>query len=214
MLGKIQFIQRVLQTFHNVTFGAKFYLVIRLLLLPHGFLKILYENLSPRQNIIDVGCGYGLVTLFLSYVWHTWNIKGVDINSTRIQDLQALKLPNSISFLERDLIKDGFSWLEWYDTAVLVDILHHLDEDTQVQLLLFLSQHCKEIIIKDIDTTPRYKYYWNFFHDRYVMGNEVLCFLWSDRIESELIKNWFLVKREKVASPFPYPHYMLIASKK
>lgn len=50
----------------------------------------------------------------------------------------SLELPDSISFLERDLIRDGFHDLDGYDTAVMVDILHHLDELTQVKLLSFL----------------------------------------------------------------------------
>ena len=93
----------------------------------------------------------------------------------------------------------------------MVDILHHLDEPTQVALIAFLAKHVKTLIIKDIDTTPRYKYLWNYFHDRYVMGNEILCFLGSARIRSELEKNGFTVESHKISSPFPYPHYMFVA---
>ena len=75
MLGKIQFIKNILKTFHHVSIGAKIYLFIRLLLLPHGFLRILHETLSSDKNVIDVGCGYGLVTLFLSYTGHKGKIK-------------------------------------------------------------------------------------------------------------------------------------------
>ncbi len=214
MIGKLTYIGKILSTFRHHSLSARAYLSVRLLLLPHGFLRVLANELKSNESILDVGCGYGLVTLFLSYIGHKGKIKWVDIDNTRITDLVSLELPDSISFLERDLIRDGFHDLDGYDTAVMVDILHHLDELTQVKLLSFLWNHCSKIILKDIDTTPRYKYYWNYFHDRYVMGNEILCFLWSDRIRTELEKNGFLVTEKKIWSIFPYPHYMFIATKK
>ncbi len=211
MLAKIPYIRKILSTFRHTSLHARGYLAIRLMLLPHDFLSFLESNLSKKENILDVGCGYGLVTLFLSYIWHEGKIMGVDIDAIRIRDLQALPLPSNISFLERDLIGEGFSGLEWYDTAIMVDILHHLDEPTQVALIAFLAKQVKTLIIKDIDTTPRYKYLWNYFHDRYVMRNDILCFLGSARIRTELEKNGFTVEPQKITSPFPYPHYMFVA---
>ena len=112
MLAKIPYIRKILSTFRHASLGARGYLAIRLMLLPHDFLTFLESTLSKKENILDVGCGYGLVTLFLSYIGHEGKIMGVDIDTTRIRDLQTLPLSSNISFLERDLIREGFSGLE------------------------------------------------------------------------------------------------------
>gem|GEM_PF-3268529 len=47
---------------------------------------------------------------------------------------------------------------------------------TQNAFLTYLSHHVPTLIIKDIDTKPTYKYYWNLFHDKILMQNKILCF--------------------------------------
>lgn len=75
MIGKLTYIGKILSTFRHHSLSARAYLSVRLLLLPHGFLRVLANELKSNESILDVGCGYGLVTLFLSYIGHKGKIK-------------------------------------------------------------------------------------------------------------------------------------------
>lgn len=165
---------------------------------------------------MDIGCWYWIFSLYLVFQGYRWKIFWLDIDWNRIDKLNKLienHALKNIIFIKKDIIKEWFDWLDWYETVYMFDILHHLDKITQEKLLNSLSENCKVIIIKDIDTKPRYKYLWNLFHDRYLMGNNILCFLGSGYIQTYLKGLWYNVEYRKINSIFPYPHYLLIATK-
>ena len=215
-LSKYRFLLFLLQLFHKESFGTKVYLYFRILIFPGAFLRILPSLLGIHDRILDLWCGYGIVSLYLEFCWLHNQIFGLDIDKKRIHDLQTIAkdaLFEHLHFQIRDFITEWFDGLHWYDTAILVDFLHHLDRETQNHFLTYLSQHVATLIIKDIDTKPRYKYYWNRFHDRILMQNKILCFQWSHTFQKLLTDLWYTVSYQKIPSIFPYPHYLLVAKK-
>lgn len=216
MMQKIKYTLFLLSLFRKEGIGTKVYLCVRMLIFPFAFLGKIQSFFEKSSGILDIGCGYGISSFYPVFLRMKTRVCWLDFDEKRIRKLthivESKDFPN-LSFFVRDLMKEGFQGLEWYDTALLVDVLHHIDQETQSELLKFLSGHTKNILIKDIDITPRYKYYWNFFHDRYLMNNKVLCFQGSAEIKRILENLWYSVRYEKIASIFPYPHFLLIASK-
>ena len=216
MNEKLNFFRYLISFYKEETIVVKIYLFLRIIIFPLDFIKEINFIFKNKKPILDIWCWYWISSLYLKYKWFNNKILWVDIDKKRInllnKNIDRLKFEN-IKFLERNLISEWFWWLEQYDIALLVDILHHLDLKTQNNLLEFLSKNVETIIIKDINNKPRYKYYWNLFHDKYLMRNKVLCFQWSKKIENYLINLWYKVEYKKVKSIFPYPHYLLIAKK-
>lgn len=214
MIEKIKYLFYLLKLFKDYSILTKIYLIIRISILPFSFFKLLLKTIWKNDNLLDIWCWFWITSLYIKFKWLSNKILWLDISWDRINKLnEIVKKDKSISFIKRDLITEWFSWLEWYKTAILVDLLHHIDEKTQSDLLLHLSKNVDTIIIKDIDIKPRYKYYWNYFHDRYLMNNKLLCFLWSKKVILLLQQYWYDVEYKKIFSIFPYPHYLLIAKK-
>lgn len=215
-INKYYFLLFLLKLFKKESLSTKAYLCFRLLIFPSAFLYKLPYLIPSHDRILDLWCGYGIISLYLQFFWLHNDIFGLDIDKKRIYNLQEICKQKGFSHLhfeERDFITQWFDGLQWFDTAILVDFLHHIDHDTQNKFLRYLSQHISTLIIKDIDREPQYKYYWNWFHDRILMQNKILCFQWSKKIQ-QLLKNlWYTVTYQKISSPFPYPHYLLIAKK-
>lgn len=214
MIEKIKYLFYLLKLFKDYSFLTKIYLMVRISILPFSFLKLLLKTIWNNDNLLDIWCWFWITSLYIKFKWLNNKILWLDISWDRINKLnEVVKNDQNISFIKRDLISEWFSWLEGYNTAILVDLLHHIDEKTQSDLLLHLSQNVSTIIVKDIDIFPKYKFYWNYFHDRYLMNNKLLCFLWSKKVILLLQQYWYDVEYKKIFSIFPYPHYLLIAKK-
>lgn len=216
MKRKIKFILHLWSLFQDFWFWAKFYLWIRVILIPDEFFNTLDESIGKYKSFLDIGCWYGLISIYLLRKGFSGKIYWLDIDEKRISYLNLLKKNKNrdqASFEVRDFIKQGFKGLEDYETAIVIDILHHLDKKTQDALLTHLSHSVQNLIIKCIDTKPRRKYYRNFFHDYVLMQNRILCFQWSWVIKSQCEQLWYATKLSYPYSLFPYPHYMLLCNK-
>ncbi len=216
IINKYKFLLFLLQLFTKENFKTKLYIILRILIFPWIFLKSINRYINKEDTILDLWCWYWIVSLYLQFSWLNNQILGLDIDEKRINNLQTVckqQWFTELHFKKRDFITEWFNWLEWYNTAILVDFLHHLDLKTQIDFLHHLWKSISTLIIKDIDIKPKYKYYWNRFHDRVLMQNKILCFQWSKKTQKLLTDIWYTVTYKKIPSIFPYPHYLLIAKK-
>ena len=192
-------------------FWPRVYVYLRSLVLPVS--KI--EALLPKKGLIlDVGCGYGFTSIFFALKNKNRQIFGSEIDPKRV--LLAKKFSSSIfnlSFETSDLInKNKLN----FDAILAIDLLHHINP-SQKNIFLrdsFLKLQSNGIlIIKDINTSPKYKYIWNYFHDLIMAKFSKLYFLSSGQIENLLIKNNFkIVKKGKYKNLF-YPHIFYVCQK-
>ena len=193
-------------------FWPRIYVYLRSLILPLS--KI--ETLLPQKgSILDVGCGYGFTSIFFAFKNKNRQIFGSEIDPKRI--LLAKKISSSISnisFKTSDLINK--SKLN-FDAILAIDLLHHVNSSQKNTFLKDASSKLKTkglLIIKDIDTSPRYKYLWNYLHDLIMTKFSKLYFLSSGEIENILIKNNFkIIKKGKYKNLF-YPHIFYVCQKK
>lgn len=216
MIWKYKFLLFLYRLFSPYGIKPLVYLTIRVFLIPTDFYYLLDSVVKKHTSILDIWCGYGIVSLYALYKWFTGAIYWLDIDVKRIwilQDIIAKNNYGNVIFEVRDFIKDWFYWLEWYQVWILVDILHHLDYETQLSLLDHVSKNIQFLLIKDIDILPKRKYYRNYFHDRIIMQNSILCFQWSKKIINLLKNKEYKVEKINVSSFFPYPHYLLSCKK-
>jgi 2-polyprenyl-3-methyl-5-hydroxy-6-metoxy-1,4-benzoquinol methylase len=144
----------------------RLYVFIRSLIIPVHQLEI---YVPQKGKILDVGCGYGLVSLYLALSAVGRNILATDINSKRISvaGLAAGKLSN-LQFKVADLVPQGK-----YDCILGVDLFHHLslvDKRTFASLCRKSLSKNGILILKEINPANRYKYFVNLVHDRITTG--------------------------------------------
>lgn len=192
-------------------FWPKIYAYLRSLILPIS--KI--ETLLPKKgSILDVGCGYGFTSIFFALKNKKRQIFGSEIDLKRV--LLAKKISKSISnlsFETSDLINKNKLK---FDAILAIDLLHHINFSQKNTFLKDASLKLKPkgfLIIKDINTTPLYKYFWNYIHDSIMTKFSKLYFLSSNQIEDLLIKNNFkIIKKGKYKNLF-YPHIFYVCQK-
>lgn len=120
------------------------YLKLRKLILP---LEEINTNLPSMGQIVDLGCGQGIIAEFLAQT-KTRNVVGMDSDTSRLPK----SYQKNLNFIKQDLTKVKLSKI---NGAVISDVLHHLEPKDQKTLLkkVYLALEKKGVlIIKEIDT--------------------------------------------------------------
>lgn len=107
-------------------------------------------------HIIDLGCGYGILSNYLAYCGAGRKIIGVDLDKWKID--HAIRGSNNVTFRFGDVTTID---LPKADCIIIVDVLHHLSSyEAQEHLIArcfkLLGKRGK-LIISDVDRTPVWK---------------------------------------------------------
>jgi len=89
-------------------------------------LKVI-KGIKSNKNILEIGCGLGLVTNMLDKELENSIISGVDISSTAIHKAKAQY--SNISFYEGDIADRKFKSEGQYDVVILNEMLWYVLED-------------------------------------------------------------------------------------
>ena len=93
------------------------------------------ENAAPaRGEILDLGCGYGLVANWLTLFMPERRVRGVDFDADKIRVAQVTARANSqVAFEPRDILE----WAEYpaCDCALLCDVLHYFPHELKAEVL-------------------------------------------------------------------------------
>ena len=92
--------------YSNLTYRELAYINIRWRLCPYE--KI--EALIPQEGlIIDIGCGYGLLSNLIALKSYKRNVIGIDSSETRIMTAQkTVNKRKNIEFIKQDITAFGF----------------------------------------------------------------------------------------------------------
>lgn len=193
---------------------AKAYVILRSLIFPFSSIERYY----PKKGIIyDVGCGFGSYSLSLALSSKKRNVFGLELSKQRVSEARkAAKGVRNLHFEVRDLRKS--KKLAVCDCISLIDILHHISYKTQEELIAECFKKLKRkgtLIIKDIGDKPRWKYFYNYFHDRIIMRNKELFFRSPQEIcDMCRIAGFKVTVKEAKTWPLnPFPHVIFICEK-
>ena len=110
-----------------------------------------YDKLiGDRKNVLDLGCGYGFLSLFLHYRDASRNILGIDYDEEKIQIAQNCYDKSDLVRFEHGNLKDVK--IENQDVVFLNDVLHYLTEENQLKVLEKVARGLNEngiIFIRD-----------------------------------------------------------------
>jgi len=116
-----------------------------------------FESYLPKKGkIVDVGCGYGFLSLMLGFMSNEREILGIDYDEEKINIASHCVSKNSkTNFVPADVTQFDFPQA---DAFVINDVLHYLPAEQQVELI----KHCVNklnkngvMIIRDADADKK-----------------------------------------------------------
>ncbi len=181
----------------------KIYFKLRPLILP---IKTIIKFIPKNASILDLGCGKGILS---NHIRDFESYTGVDLNIELNDPKEKITFikDNCINFINKDLSS--------FNTFILIDLLHHLNEKEQILLLSKLIESTKSedlIIIKDINPRNIIFSFWNNMHDLLISKQKPNYFkfsLFERKLNLEIIK--IAGFHERI---FLYDHYFFILKKK
>lgn len=110
-----------------------------------------YNDLLPKQgDILDIGCGYGLIAYMLAFTSGERHITGIDYDEEKIEVANHCFSKNEhLHFISGDIGQFAF---EKKDAFLLSDVLHYIPEESQEKLLRQCMENLREngiILIRD-----------------------------------------------------------------
>ena len=130
-----------------------FWTVLRILILPYKKLDLL---IPKSGTILDIGCGNGGFSNYLSMQSPERKILGIDLSLKRIKSAKkTVGKRKNIKFILADAAKIKQPSA---DCFLMIDVLHHIDFLSQEKLLKFLAKKVSKngvLIIKEVDPSSR-----------------------------------------------------------
>jgi cyclopropane fatty-acyl-phospholipid synthase-like methyltransferase len=189
----------------------------RFLILRQRFLDEIGQYLPETGTILDIGCGFGLFSLYYAQVLPRARLRGFDLDPRRVAIAAAaarrLGLENAAYAVgdARAYRADAS-----YAAAYMLDIVHHVQPETVEPLLRELHAAIAPgglLVVKDVDTEPAYKRWFTYALDRLMSPGGVIHYWPAADLQAVLQRIGFRVHRHLMVDILPYPHVLYICRK-
>lgn len=116
--------------------------------------KFVARMIKKKDRLLEVGCGAGLGSIFLSQ--HCTHVTGIDVKETDIEEAKALNRRDNIEFKQIDLFE--FDEAVKYDVIVNLDVIEHMPVEQGHELVAVMAEHLKPDGMLIIGTPSIYSY--------------------------------------------------------
>ena len=181
------------------------------------FLEEISQYFPLSGNVLDIGCGFGLFSLYYAKKFPQLHVSGIDINAKRItiaqRASQKLHL-NNINYTIGDVT--SFACEQSLDCVYMLDIIHHIPRTAVkplVETIYNRLQKGSRLIIKDVETKPAWKLWFTYALDK-LLDLKAEVHYWDQRELKHLLTDvGFQVYRHSMLDVLPYPHIIYICEK-
>jgi len=203
-------IQKIVRSYDDRIVRA--YCQIRFGILRQRFLDEIGDRLPCQGRILDIGCGFGLFSLYLAAIEPGREIHGLDVDDRRIavatRAAERLGLGNVRYECcdVRDLAR-----LSGYDAAYMLDIVHHLPAAEVPEVLTRLRALLPDggrLVVKDIDTRPAAKVWFTWVLDKLMTPRAPVHYWPTAELAALLEGVGFRVRHRRLPDILPYPHVL------
>jgi len=172
------------------------------------------EHVPLKGTVIDVGCGYGLLSNLLALASQERHVIGTDLSPRRIRIAQrTVKERRNIKFLLQDA---NSLKVEKCDVFVMSDFLHHLPYRHQEELLAVCYQKLSKnglLIMEEVDERPYWKYQFTTIADGLLNLGKRIYFRSSSEYSKLLSRIGFQVRTETVDRGIPFSDVLYLCKK-
>ena len=139
----------------------RLYCRIRFQIIHQRFLEEIGQYLPKTGNLLDIGCGFGMFSLYYALNLPAATIHGIDLNPRRIAKAQKAALALSASNVTYKIGNAETLQLQQnFNGIYMLDIIHHMSQSAVAPLLKHIHTHLSiggRLIIKDVSDKPAYK---------------------------------------------------------
>ena len=189
----------------------------RFLILRQRFLDEIGQYLPPSGDVLDLGCGFGLFSLYYAQVLPGSRFHGVDVDARRVgiarEAGRRLGLAN-VEYVVGDA--RDFRADRPYAGAYMLDIVHHVEPPAVRPLLGELHAALAPgacLLVKDVDTRPAYKRWFTHALDLLVSPGSPPHYWAAETLQAALEEAGFRVFRHSMVDFLPYPHVLYVCRK-
>ena len=193
------------------------YCRVRFLILRQRFLDEISQYLPPSGAVLDLGCGFGLFSLYFAQTLPDLRLHAVDLDARRVgiaqEAARRLGLGN-VEYAVGDVRQ--FRAERAYAGAYMLDIVHHIEPETVRPLLAELHTALSPgacLLVKDVDTRPAYKRWFTHALDVLVSPGSPPHYWAAETLQMALEDAGFQVFRHSMVDLLPYPHVLYICRK-
>jgi cyclopropane fatty-acyl-phospholipid synthase-like methyltransferase len=205
-------VKRIIRAYDDPIVRA--YCWARFGILRQRFLDEIGQYLPDEGPVLDIGCGFGLFSLYYAASGPHRMLRGLDLNARRLAQARRaatrLGLDNVAYELgdARDFKGDGE-----VSGAYMLDIVHHVPP-ASVPSLLRALRRClparSRLLVKDVDDRPAPKRWFTWALDRAMAPTSPVHYWSTDALTRELTRAGFAVHRHLMVDLLPYPHVLYI----
>jgi ubiquinone/menaquinone biosynthesis C-methylase UbiE len=181
------------------------------------FLDEIGQYFPRAGNILDIGCGFGLFSLYYAKKFPQLQISGIDINAKRIALAQSasqkLHLHN-VSYTVGDVVSLSFD--QSLDCVYMLDIIHHIPRSAVKPLIETIYNRLQKgarLIIKDVETQPAWKVWFTYTLDKLLDLKAEVNYWDQSELKCLLTDVGFRVYSHSMLDILPYPHIIYICQK-
>ena len=191
------------------------YCWVRFGILRQRFLDEIGQYLPDEGPVLDIGCGFGLFSLYYAASGPRRFLRGLDRDGGRIALARraACRLGlDNVAYTEgdaRDFKGDGAA-----AGAYMLDIVHHIPRKTVPPLLAQLRRCLvpgAPLLVKDVDTRPAAKRWFTWLLDKGMAPRAPVDYWSADELQAALETAGFRVRRHLMVDLLPYPHVLYVA---
>jgi SAM-dependent methyltransferase len=191
------------------------YCWVRFGILRQRFLDEIGQYLPEDGPVLDLGCGFGLFSLYYAATAPRRLVRGLDVDGRRIALARraAARLGiNNVAYAEGDA--RDFKGDSELAGAYMLDIVHHVPPATVAPMLVQLRRCLAAggvLLVKDVDTRPAPKRWFTWVLDKAMAPRAPIHYWSADRLQATLEASGFRVRRHLMVDLLPYPHVLYVA---
>ncbi len=150
----------------SLSLRDKLTILARLIFCVRPITDVLEQYLPERGLIVDLGCGYGIISHLVSSAHSDRAVIGVDMSSRRIKMAKSgVNHNNSVEFHAADVREFRIPRCR---AVIMIDILYMLTFQEQERLLSRCYEKLRDngvVVIKDNCKSPYWKYAYAYMED-------------------------------------------------
>ena len=190
----------------------------RFWILRQRFLDEIGQYLPTAGRVLDLGCGFGLFSLYYASVCPGLLIEGFDLNPRRIATARAAarKLGLGNARYEVGDVMD-FRGGRLFDAAYMLDIVHHIPAEAVRPLLDQMAKALPpggRLLVKDVERRPAYKRWFTHGLDWLMDPGRPVRYWSGEELQGLLEEVGFTVYRHLMVDFLPYPHILYVCERR
>lgn len=187
---------------------------VRFGILRQRFLDEIGQYLPADGAVLDIGCGFGLFSLYYAATGPRRFVRGLDVDGARIALARraAARLGLDNVAYEVSDARD-FKGDDEVSAAYMLDIVHHVPPASVPPLVRALRRALPvggRLLVKDVDTHPAPKRWFTWLLDKAVAPATPVHYWSADRLTAVLEAAGFGVHRHLMVDWLPYPHVLYV----